>query len=397
MSRALAVLLASAALALAPAASATTHPASSHKPAHKPAHAEAPAKGRGKTHAAKASAKTPAGARHRKGVDAEEAQAKPSKKSRHGKAAPDGDVAEAAPHGKGARRHGKAAAEEIETSAPSKRHGRSIVEEADASISARGSHGRGEEGERGIVIRTDLKTTKACVAAHVRAHGRPKGSRARIALQRECAKEVEAARRKAEEEAAIRTWMPPHGPLIYQGAMPQKEPQNASVSDPQATLASNAVSEPAPGATPGASVTIPSDTSASPPAAPDGTPKGPPAASATVAQPPQPAQAGFFAGLFGHGRKARPTVTGPAPTLAALVGADEARLKAELGEPELMRTEGDGALWTYRLPSCALTVFLTRDATTAARGWKVKGAQAGPLKRGGTTPDVDVCLKGARS
>jgi len=77
------------------------------------------------------------------------------------------------------------------------------------------------------------------------------------------------------------------------------------------------------------------------------------------------------------------------------VGSDETRLKAELGEPELMRAEGDGALWTYRLPACALYVFLGRD--TPAGGWKVKGAQAGPLKRGGAAPEVDVCLKSARS
>ena len=77
------------------------------------------------------------------------------------------------------------------------------------------------------------------------------------------------------------------------------------------------------------------------------------------------------------------------------MGSDETRLKAELGEPELMRAEGDGALWTYRLPACALYVFLGRDAPTSA--WKVKGAQAGPLKRGEQAPEVDVCLKSGRS
>jgi hypothetical protein len=388
MSRALAVLLASAAVALAPAASAATH-TSSHKP-HKGAHAETASKGR-KTHAAKATVT----ARHHRGASQDEARAAPSRRSRHhGKAVSDEEAADAAPHGKHAKRRGKGAPA-IETSAPSKRHGRSIVEEADASISARGSRGRSEEGERserGLVIRADLRTTKACVAAHVRAHGRPKGSRARAALQRECAKEVEAARRRAEEEAAIRTWMPPHGPLIYQGALPQNASQTGALPPTGSQPGASAVSEPPPGAGPASSTAA--DT---PPvtAAGDG-PKDAPAASATVQQPPQPAQTGFFAGLFGKKRPARPT-TGPAPTLAALVGADESRLKAELGEPELMRTEGDGALWTYRLPGCTLLVFLSRDTAATARGWKVKGAAAGPLKRGGAAPEVDVCLKSARS
>lgn len=76
-------------------------------------------------------------------------------------------------------------------------------------------------------------------------------------------------------------------------------------------------------------------------------------------------------------------------TAAAMVGLDEARLKAALGQPSLARNEGQGALWTYRLRSCALHVFLARDASGALR---VKGASSGPLKRGAATPPVDACV-----
>ena len=80
-------------------------------------------------------------------------------------------------------------------------------------------------------------------------------------------------------------------------------------------------------------------------------------------------------------------------TAAAMVGLDETRLKAAIGQPSLARNEGQGALWTYRLRSCALHVFLARDAAGALR---VKGASAGPLTRGAVTPPVDACVAEAR-
>jgi hypothetical protein len=76
-------------------------------------------------------------------------------------------------------------------------------------------------------------------------------------------------------------------------------------------------------------------------------------------------------------------------TAAALVGFDETRLKAALGQPALARNEGQGAMWTYRLRTCALHVFLSRDGAGALR---VKGAASGPLVRGGATPGVDACV-----
>jgi hypothetical protein len=46
-------------------------------------------------------------------------------------------------------------------------------------------------------------------------------------------------------------------------------------------------------------------------------------------------------------------------------------------------------MWTYRLKSCALHVFLSRDASGAL---KVKGGSAGPLARGVAAPALDACV-----
>lgn len=81
-------------------------------------------------------------------------------------------------------------------------------------------------------------------------------------------------------------------------------------------------------------------------------------------------------------------------TLASMVGRSDTDLRSALGMPDLQRTEGDGALWTYRMPSCALMVFLRRSSGVA---FKVTGAQTGPLARGNPAPDVDACLRTAGS
>jgi len=88
--------------------------------------------------------------------------------------------------------------------------------------------------------------------------------------------------------------------------------------------------------------------------------------------------------------------TAPAKlTAAALVGADGKEVERRLGEPDAARAEGDGAMWTYRLPNCALHVFFRRpDAQGVLR---VTGAATGPLKRGEPTPAVDACLAGAKT
>ncbi|HYF23698.1 MAG TPA: hypothetical protein VD929_09900 [Caulobacteraceae bacterium] len=93
--------------------------------------------------------------------------------------------------------------------------------------------------------------------------------------------------------------------------------------------------------------------------------------------------------------KAKPQPAKPASaklTAAALVGADGKEVERRLGEPETARAEGDGAMWTYRLKSCALHVFFRRpDAQGTLR---VTGSAAGPLKRGEPVPAVDACLAG---
>ncbi len=144
---------------------------------------------------------------------------------------------------------------------------------------------------------------------------------------------------------------------------------------------------------------------------PDRTPStdAPPSDSARPAKPPKPPRRRLWPGsgsvvvvppselssstdrtrADGPGLQGQNAVT----TAAAMVGLDETRLKAAIGQPSLARNEGQGALWTYRLRSCALHVFLARDAAGALR---VKGASAGPLKRGAATPPVDACVAEAR-
>ncbi len=80
-------------------------------------------------------------------------------------------------------------------------------------------------------------------------------------------------------------------------------------------------------------------------------------------------------------------------TVGSLVNRSDAELRSTLGTPDLQRTEGDGALWTYRLPSCSLMVFLHRSAGAT---FKVTGATSGPLASGGAYPDADACLRGVR-
>ena len=96
------------------------------------------------------------------------------------------------------------------------------------------------------------------------------------------------------------------------------------------------------------------------------------------------------------GKKDEAAAVAPPPkpkalTVAALTGTDEAAVKAALGEPVLARAEGAGALWTYRLPDCALFVYFQREG---AQTLKVSGASAGPLMRGGATLETDACLAG---
>ena len=77
------------------------------------------------------------------------------------------------------------------------------------------------------------------------------------------------------------------------------------------------------------------------------------------------------------------------PAFHGLLGAAEAEVSGRLGKPEVSRAEGAGAMWTYRLPDCALFVFFRRSGT---EGLKVSGAAAGPRSRGRNPPPVNECV-----
>ena len=86
-----------------------------------------------------------------------------------------------------------------------------------------------------------------------------------------------------------------------------------------------------------------------------------------------------------------------------LLAADQAEVRARIGAPDVERSEGAGAMWTYRLPECALFVFF-RVPKGAAPGlaaerrliaWAMQsftgggvrprtlGPEAAPVTRGG--------------
>ncbi|WP_157967084.1 hypothetical protein [Elioraea thermophila] len=73
-------------------------------------------------------------------------------------------------------------------------------------------------------------------------------------------------------------------------------------------------------------------------------------------------------------RADRPAVLARSPRSASdLAGLGEADLRALLGEPDLVREEGEVRAWLYRGPSCLLDVFLegegdARVVLAAARG-----------------------------
>ena len=81
-----------------------------------------------------------------------------------------------------------------------------------------------------------------------------------------------------------------------------------------------------------------------------------------------------------------------------LLAADQAEVRARIGAPDVERSEGAGAMWTYRLPECALFVFF-RVPKGAAPGQppRVTGAASGPRVRGRTPPPVNDCIAQAMS
>jgi hypothetical protein len=83
---------------------------------------------------------------------------------------------------------------------------------------------------------------------------------------------------------------------------------------------------------------------------------------------------------------------GQAGGVGALLGASENDVRAALGEPAVARREDGGAMWTYRLPACALFVFFR---ASGREGLRVVGATSGPRRRGDAAPSAEVCLAAA--
>ena len=89
---------------------------------------------------------------------------------------------------------------------------------------------------------------------------------------------------------------------------------------------------------------------------------------------------------------ARSAATPPAVvTPHALEGESPDAVRQLLGEPDVAHGEGGGALWTYRLESCALLVAFRETE----RGLKVTSAIAGPRRRGQPDPSPADCVSAA--
>ena len=83
---------------------------------------------------------------------------------------------------------------------------------------------------------------------------------------------------------------------------------------------------------------------------------------------------------------------GEQPRLDTLLGASETGVRAALGEPDVARREDGGALWTYRLPACALFVYFR---AAGREGLRVVGTASGPRRRGDAAPTAEACLAAA--
>lgn len=84
---------------------------------------------------------------------------------------------------------------------------------------------------------------------------------------------------------------------------------------------------------------------------------------------------------------------GPTPSFGGLAALGEAEARARLGPPDIARSEGAGAMWTYRLNDCALFVFFRHAAGQPLR---ISGVSAGPRRRGQAPPPVETCIAEAR-
>jgi hypothetical protein len=88
----------------------------------------------------------------------------------------------------------------------------------------------------------------------------------------------------------------------------------------------------------------------------------------------------------------------PAQKFHGLLAANEAEVKSRIGSPDVARGEGAGAMWTYRLPDCALFVFFRLPKGAAAGDpIRVSGAASGPRVRGRQPLPVNDCIAQAQN
>jgi len=73
-------------------------------------------------------------------------------------------------------------------------------------------------------------------------------------------------------------------------------------------------------------------------------------------------------------------------------GADESYFRAEYGQPDFVREEGDSQLWRYDGSDCAFFVFLYRESTLpdSTGPFVLRHAQTTPPGESGTIDTV--CL-----
>ncbi|HWE45450.1 MAG TPA: hypothetical protein VG407_05425 [Caulobacteraceae bacterium] len=291
-----------------------------------------------------------------------------------------------------AKGHAKGRAE---PAARTSKHGRAHADEETASDEgcapakpARGRHPRktshacaSEGSARGRGAREERATSEDCDEAPARdAHGRGRHAKPARKSRHACSRAEEDSGGhggrdhggrggKVEEEDCVE--------VTVKGARGRHGRHKTTLKCTRRMVPARLVNEPPPGPPPPPPMVV-----AAPGSPADIVKHSPPGAGINAASNPdvwaQRDQAGHRPRL-----PASPHLTG-----AGLIGRSDEDIRRTLGVPDLARGEGDGALWTYRLPACSLMVFLKR--TDGAM--KVSGAQAAPLQRGGAPVGVDACL-----
>ena len=93
-------------------------------------------------------------------------------------------------------------------------------------------------------------------------------------------------------------------------------------------------------------------------------------------------------------RPAKPAQSSSALPLSGLLAASEDDARQRLGAPDLVRAEGQGSMWTYRMDDCALFLFFKGPEGQPMR---VSGAATGPRRRGEPPATVEACIAEAVS